>query len=69
MSQRVEKAAAGIESDIVSLTERLQNKSDIDQEIRLLEALLFAAFVVAEITEWYQNQIKRRQKRHHHPGI
>jgi len=40
---RVEKAAAGIESGVVSLTERLQQKPDIDQELRLLEALLFAA--------------------------
>ncbi|NNE58346.1 MAG: SMC-Scp complex subunit ScpB [Hellea sp.] len=43
MSKRVEKAAAGIESDVVDLTERLKHKPDTDQEIRLLEALLFAA--------------------------
>ena len=43
---RVEKAAKGIEAGVVSLSERLngQNKAtDIDQELRLLEALLFAA--------------------------
>ncbi len=40
---RVEKAAAGIEADVVSLTERLKNKTEIEQELRLLEALLFAA--------------------------
>lgn len=43
MSNRVEKAAAGIESDVIDLTERLKNKTDIEQELRLLEALLFAA--------------------------
>ena len=42
---RVEKAAAGIEADIVSLTERLQTlgEEDVEHELRLLEALLFAA--------------------------
>jgi segregation and condensation protein B len=42
---RVEKAAAGIEADIVSLTERLQTRGeeDVEHELRLLEALLFAA--------------------------
>lgn len=43
MSERVEKAAAGIESDVIDLTERLKQKPDTEQEIRLLEALLFAA--------------------------
>jgi len=47
MSQdRVDKAAAGIEASVVSLTERLSTSpSDktIEQEMRLLEALLFAA--------------------------
>ncbi len=42
-NNRVEKAAAGIESDVIDLTERLNVKADIDQELRLLEALLFAA--------------------------
>ncbi len=42
-NNRVEKAAAGIEAGVVDLTERLQQKPDIDQELRLLEALLFAA--------------------------
>jgi len=43
--ERVEKAAAGIEADIVSLTERLQTRGeeDVEHELRLLEALLFAA--------------------------
>ena len=43
---RVEKAAAGIEEDVISLNERLQTRGDGDateQELRLLEALLFAA--------------------------
>ena len=43
---RVEKAAAGIEEDIISLNERLQTRGDgdpVEQELRLLEALLFAA--------------------------
>ncbi len=47
MSQeRVDKAAAGIEASVVSLTERLTvtpHDKSIEQEIRLLEALLFAA--------------------------
>ena len=44
-NDRVEKAAAGIESDVVNLTERLQSKGEevIEHELRLLEALLFAA--------------------------
>jgi len=43
---RVEKAAEGIESSVVSLTARLQSAPDgeaVDAELRLLEALLFAA--------------------------
>jgi len=40
---RVERAAAGIESGIVDLTERLRHKPDAEHELRLLEALLFAA--------------------------
>lgn len=46
MSQdRVEKAGAGIEQDVVNLTSRLQSKGEdlIEHELRLLEALLFAA--------------------------
>jgi len=47
MSQdRVDKAAAGIEASVVSLTERLATSSNdkaIEQDMRLLEALLFAA--------------------------
>jgi len=43
---RVEKAAEGIESSVVSLTARLQSAPDgeaMEAELRLLEALLFAA--------------------------
>ena len=43
---RVEKAAEGIESSVVSLTARLHSAPEgeaVDAEIRLLEALLFAA--------------------------
>ena len=43
---RVEKAAEGIESSVVSLTARLQSAPEgkaVDAELRLLEALLFAA--------------------------
>jgi len=47
MSQdRVEKAAEGIEASVVSLTARLKTSADgeaMEQEMRLLEALLFAA--------------------------
>lgn len=42
-SDRINKAAAGIEADVVSLTERLKTDGDIDSNIRHLEALLFAA--------------------------
>ncbi len=44
-SDRVEKASAGIEAGIASLTERLNSKgeAEIEHELRLLEALLFAA--------------------------
>ena len=43
---RVEKAAEGIESSVVSLTARLQSSPDgeaMEADLRLLEALLFAA--------------------------
>jgi len=43
---RVEKAAEGIESSVVSLTARLQSAPEgetVDADLRLLEALLFAA--------------------------
>ncbi|MDB2438196.1 SMC-Scp complex subunit ScpB [Hellea sp.] len=43
---RVEKAAEGIESSVVSLTARLQSAPDgeaMEADLRLLEALLFAA--------------------------
>lgn len=47
MSQkRVDQAAEGIESSVVSLTQRLKQQPDgkaIEQDMRLLEALLFAA--------------------------
>ena len=42
-SDRINKAAAGIEADVVSLTDRLKTDGDIDANIRHLEALLFAA--------------------------
>jgi len=45
-TDRVEKAAAGIEEDIVHLHERLQTKASgeaMEKDMRLLEALLFAA--------------------------
>jgi len=42
-SDRINKAAAGIEADVVNLTERLKTHGDVDAELRLLEALLFAA--------------------------
>ena len=42
-SDRINKAAAGIEADVVSLTERLKTDGDIDANLRHLEALLFAA--------------------------
>jgi len=46
MNNRVEKAAVGIESSVVSLTERLRSQPDgetVEHDLRLLEALLFAA--------------------------
>jgi len=46
MSERVKKASEGVESSVVSLTTRLQSKSEgetMEQDMRLLEALLFAA--------------------------
>ena len=42
-SDRINKAAAGIEADVVSLTGRLKTDGDIDGDLRQLEALLFAA--------------------------
>ena len=42
-SDRVNKASAGIEADVVSLTERLKTSGDVDGNLRHLEALLFAA--------------------------
>ncbi len=45
-NDRVEKAAEGIEAGVVSLTERLKTQSGAamqEHELRLLEALLFAA--------------------------
>ncbi len=44
-TDRVEQAAAGIEQGVVSLTERLRAKgsASVDKDLRLLEALLFAA--------------------------
>jgi len=42
-SDRINKASAGIEADVVSLTERLKSGGDIDANLRHLEALLFAA--------------------------
>lgn len=48
---RVEKAAAGIESGVINLTERLRTKGDdvVEEELRLLEALLFAAMEPIDI--------------------
>lgn len=42
-ASRVEKAAAGIEEDVIRLNDRLKTTPDVDHELRLLEALLFAA--------------------------
>ena len=44
-SDRVESAAAGIEADVVRLSERLKTRKsgEVDSNLRLLEALLFAA--------------------------
>ena len=42
-ASRVEAAASGIEDDVIRLNERLKNTPEIEQELRLLEALLFAA--------------------------
>lgn len=42
-SDRINKATAAIEADVVSLTERLKTDGDIDENLRHLEALLFAA--------------------------
>ena len=49
---RVEKAAEGIESSVVSLTARLQSAPEgasMDADMRLLEALLFAAIEPIDI--------------------
>ncbi|MCF6220959.1 MAG: SMC-Scp complex subunit ScpB [Robiginitomaculum sp.] len=51
-SSRVETAAAGIESDIIDLNERLQTRTDgesMEADMRLLEALLFAAIEPIDI--------------------
>lgn len=43
-SSRLDAATAGIEDDVVRLNDRLQLKAgEVDHELRLLEALLFAA--------------------------
>lgn len=45
-SSRLDQAASGIEQDVISLTERLKQSADgepMAPELRLLEALLFAA--------------------------
>ena len=46
MSDRVKRAADGMDQDVVRLSDRLKTKGDgepLDAELRLLEALLFAA--------------------------
>ena len=40
---RVEKATTGIDEDVIRLNERLKSAPEIEHELRLLEALLFAA--------------------------
>ncbi len=42
-SDRINKVTAAIQEDVVTLTDRLQTAGDIDSNLRLLEALLFAA--------------------------
>lgn len=42
-SDRMNKATAGIEAGVVHITERLKTGGDVDGNLRLLEALLFAA--------------------------
>lgn len=42
-SDRMNKATAGIEAGVVQITERLKTGGDVDSNLRLLEALLFAA--------------------------
>ena len=42
-SARLDQASQGIEEDVVRLTERLRTEADGEGELRLLEALLFAA--------------------------
>ena len=42
-SNRINKATAGIEADVVNLTERLKTSGNVDADLRHLEALLFAA--------------------------
>lgn len=42
-SDRINKATAAIAADVVTLTDRLKTTGDIDSDLRLLEALLFAA--------------------------
>ena len=51
-ASRVETAAAGIEKDVINLNERLQTRTDgeaVEANIRLLEALLFAAIEPIDI--------------------
>lgn len=42
-ASRVEQAAAGMEEDVIRLNDRLKSQPDMEHELRLLEALLFAA--------------------------
>ena len=42
-SDRINRASAGIEADVIDLTERLNTRGDVEADLRLLEALLFAA--------------------------
>lgn len=42
-SDRINKVTAAIETDVVALTGRLETSGNIDTDLRLLEALLFAA--------------------------
>jgi segregation and condensation protein B len=42
-SDRINKVAAAIETDVIALTGRLETSGGVDTDLRLLEALLFAA--------------------------
>jgi len=62
-ADRVETAATGIEEDVVSLTERLRQKGDgdpIEHDLRLLEALLFAASEPLMELGWARLRGRRR---------